>query len=162
MDPRGLRRRPVYSAASCDCKALHFTPGALKSTAGKPAALYRGAYLVEALGHCAECHTPRTLTGGLDTGKWMAGTAAGPDGELMPNISPDAETGIGEWDLVDIVFALETGIKPDGDAFDSFMAEVVEDGTSHLTQADRRAIALYLRSLAPLRNKLEDKGGSDS
>ena len=88
----------------------------------------------------------------------MAGTADGPDGERIPNITPDAETGIGEWDLVDIVFALETGIKPDGDTFDSFMAEMVEDGTSHLTAADRRAIALYLHSLLPVHNKLE--GGS--
>ncbi len=72
----------------------------------------------------------------------MAGTADGPDGELIPNFTPDAKTGIGDWGVVDIVFALETGIKPDGDVFDAFMAEMVEDGTSHLTVADRRAIAL--------------------
>ncbi len=92
----------------------------------------------------------------------MAGTADGPDGELIPNVTPDAKTGIGEGDVVDIVFAFETGIKPDGDVFDSLYAEVVENGTSHLTAADRRAIALYLHSLAPVHNKLEDKGKGGS
>ena len=115
----------------------------------------RGAYLAEALVHCGECHTPRTMTGGLDVSKSMAGTVDGPDGETIPNITPDAATGIGEWDLGDIEFALETGIKLDGDVVGSLMAEVVENGTSRLTASDRRAIALYLKSLAPIHNRVE-------
>ena len=136
-------------------KALHFMPGTFKPDPVKSAELNRGAYLAKALVHCGECHTPRTMTGGLDSAKWMAGTEDGPDGETIPNITPDAATGIGEWDLGDIEFALETGIKLDGDVLGSLMAEVVEDGTSRLTAADRRAIALYLKSLAPIHNRVE-------
>ncbi len=143
-------------------KLLHFTPGAFKPMADKSAAWNRGAYLTEALGRCAECHTPRTLMGGLDTGKWMAGTDKGPGGEPMPNITPDEETGIGEWDVVDIVFALKNGLLPDGDAFGSVMAEIVEDETSHLTEADLRAIALYLLSLPPIYNKVGAESGNGS
>ncbi len=119
------------------------------------AELNRGAYLAEALVHCGECHTPRTMTGGIDSAKWMAGTVDGPDGETVPNITPDAATGIGEWDLDDIEFMLETGIKADGDVVGSLMAEVVENGTSRLTASDRRAIALYVKSLAPMRNRVD-------
>ncbi len=136
-------------------KALHFTPGPFQPDAAKSAALNRGAYLAEALVHCGECHTPRTMTGGLDSAKWMAGTDDGPDGEIVPNITPDAATGIGEWDLDDIEFMLETGIRADADMVGSLMAEVVEDGTSRLTASDRRAIALYLKSLAPIHNRVE-------
>ena len=136
-------------------KALHFTPGPFAPDRAKSAALNRGAYLAEALVHCGECHTPRTMTGAIDGAKWMAGTDDGPDGEIVPNITPDAATGIGEWDLDDIEFALETGIKLDGDVVGSLMAEVVENGTSRLTASDRRAIALYLKSLAPIHNRVE-------
>ncbi len=136
-------------------KALHFTPGPFAPDRAKSAALNRGAYLAEALVHCGECHTPRTMTGGLDSAKWMAGTDDGPDGETVPNITPDAATGIGEWDLDDIEFMLETGIRADADMVGSLMAEVVENGTSRLTAADRRAIALYLKSLAPIHNRVE-------
>ncbi len=136
-------------------KMLHFTPGAFKPDPSMSAELNRGTYLVKALGHCAECHTPRTMTGGLDLSKSMAGTVDGPDGETIPNITPDAATGIGEWDLGDIEFALETGIKLDGDVLGSLMAEVVENTTSRLTAADRRAIALYLKSLAPIDNLVD-------
>lgn len=136
-------------------KMLHFTPGTFKPDPSMSAELNRGTYLVKALGHCAECHTPRTMTGGLDLSKSMAGTVDGPDGETIPNITPDAATGIGEWDLGDIEFALETGIKLDGDVLGSLMAEVVENTTSRLTAADRRAIALYLKSLAPIDNLVD-------
>ncbi|MCH8197448.1 MAG: c-type cytochrome [Proteobacteria bacterium] len=136
-------------------KALHFTPGPFAPDRAKSAALNRGAYLAEALVHCGECHTPRTMTGAIDGAKWMAGTDDGPDGETVPNITPDAATGIGEWDLDDIEFMLETGIRADADMVGSLMAEVVENGTSRLTASDRRAIALYLKSLAPIHNRVE-------
>ena len=136
-------------------KALHFTPGPYEPDPLMSAELNRGAYLAEALVHCGECHTPRTMTGGLDSAKWMAGTDDGPDGETVPNITPHKATGIGEWDSDDIELALETGIKLDGDVVGSLMAEVVENGTSRLTASDRRAIALYLKSLAPIHNRVE-------
>jgi mono/diheme cytochrome c family protein len=136
-------------------KALHFTAGPVEPDPSMSAELNRGAYLAEALAHCGECHTPRTMTGGIDSAKWMAGTHDGPDGETVPNITPDAATGIGEWDAGDIELVLETGIKADGDVVGSLMGEVVENTTSRLTAADRGAIALYLKSLTPIHNLLQ-------
>ena len=114
----------------------------------------RGAYLVEALAHCGECHTRRNVFGALDRDMWLAGTVDGPDGAFVPNITPDAETGIGGWSEGDIVQLLKIGFKPDFDDVQGTMAEAVEDGLKHLTDADLKAIAAYLRALAPIRNPI--------
>ena len=74
----------------------------------------------------------------------------GPDGEKIPNIRQDRKSGIGRWTIDDIVLFLEMGMLPDGDFAGSSMAAVIDDNTSQLTAADRRAIAVYLQSLAPL------------
>ena len=134
-------------------KWLNFTPGPLPTVAGKDEVWTRGRYLVEAAGHCAECHTPRDKLGGLVTSKWMAGSADGAEGEAAPNLTPDPATGIGEWSAEDIAFALKLGMKPDGDSLGSLMAEVVENGTSKLTDADLAAMAAYLKSLPPIVHK---------
>jgi mono/diheme cytochrome c family protein len=131
-------------------KALYLKKGPYVARPGRSGQWNRGAYLVEALTHCAECHTPRTALGGLKTGLWMAGNGDGPDGERVPNITPDVKTGIGRWSRDDIVESLESGTLPDGDEFGSLMADVVEHGTSKLTAADRLAIAVYLKSLKPI------------
>ncbi|HVB17330.1 MAG TPA: cytochrome c, partial [Stellaceae bacterium] len=106
----------------------------------------RGAYLVTALAHCGECHTPRNWLGAMETGRFLAGTSAGPDGKAVPNITPDRKTGIGDWSEGDIVTVLATGQTPDFDYVGGAMAEVVKS-TSRLSDADRRAIAVYLRSI---------------
>jgi len=134
-------------------KWLNFTPGPLPAVAGKDDVWARGRYLIEALGHCAECHTPRDWLGGLVTSKWMAGSADGAEGESAPNITPDLATGIGEWSEEDIAFALQLGMKPDGDSFGGLMAEVVENGTGKLTDDDRAAMAAYLKSLPAIAHK---------
>ncbi len=134
-------------------KWLNFTPGPLPAVAGKDEAWMRGRYLVEALGHCAECHTPRDKLGGLVTSKWMAGSADGAEGEAAPNLTPDSATGIGEWSAEDIAFALKIGMKPDGDSLGSLMAEVVENGTGKLTDADLAAMAAYLKALPAIVHK---------
>jgi mono/diheme cytochrome c family protein len=131
-------------------KRLYLETGPFKPRAEKPPEWNRGAYLVEAMVHCGECHTPRTRLGGLDRDMWMAGNGDGPDGERIPNITPDAGTGIGKWSAEEIVESLETGILPDGDEFGSLMADVVSYGTSKLTAEDRKAIAVYLKSLKPV------------
>ncbi len=116
----------------------------------KPAAVNRGAYLVEALGHCGECHTPRGAMGGMKLSKRLSG-ARGPDGKsFIPNITPDA-TGIASWSEKDIAYALETGFTPEGDAFGGEMAKVQEN-MAKLTAADRDAIAAYLKSVPPVAN----------
>jgi mono/diheme cytochrome c family protein len=135
-------------------KKLYLEKGPHKQRADRSLQWNRGAYLVEALTHCGECHTPRGTLGALDRGLWLAGTKDGPEGEPVPNITPDPKTGIGGWKTDEIIDALETGSLPDGDEFGSLMADVVEHGTSKLTAADRRAIAVYLKSLKPVENRI--------
>jgi mono/diheme cytochrome c family protein len=118
----------------------------------------RGRYLVLAAAHCGECHTPRTLTGGLDRSLWLAGSRDGPEGELAPNITPDPETGIGDWSKVDLIWYLETGLKPDGDDTQGLMAEVIEHGYSKLPREDLEAIAEYLGSIPAVENHVEGHG----
>ena len=114
----------------------------------------RGAYLVSALGHCHECHTPRNFLGATKPSLSFAGTTYGPDNEKIPNITPDRETGIGDWGRDDIIWLLQTGFLPDGDVVGSSMADVIEHSTSQLTVADQSAIATYLQSLMPIHNPL--------
>jgi mono/diheme cytochrome c family protein len=104
----------------------------------------RGRYLVEALGHCGECHTPRNALGGLDRGNWLAG-AANPSGEgRIPGIAPAA---LG-WSAGEIAYYLETGFTPEFDTAGGEMAEVIRN-TSRLSAEDRAAIAAYLLALDP-------------
>lgn len=117
----------------------------------------RGAYLVEALAHCGECHTPRNSLGGLDRDLWMAGTVDGPEGEAVPNITPDPRTGL-TWSVDEIVGYLRMGMDPDGDFAGSLMADVIENGTARLTDEDLAAIAAYLKSLEPIRNLVGSRG----
>ena len=136
---------------------LNFHPGTFQPRSDQSAEWNRGAYLTTALGHCAECHTPRNWLGGLKTKMAYAGSADGPEGELAPNITPDEATGIGKWSVADIVWFLQTGLKPDGDDTQGLMSVVIENGYKHLPEADLRAIAVYLRSLSPIRNKVVKK-----
>ncbi len=79
----------------------------------------------------------------------------GPEGGRIPKITPDADTGIGRWSDGDIKSLFTMGMLPDGDFVGSGMAEVVENTTSKLTDADRDAIIVYLRSLPPLSKRIE-------
>jgi hypothetical protein len=74
----------------------------------------------------------------------FAGTADGPDGQLVPNITPDPETGIGKWERDDIVELLRTGATPEQTKVKGAMHEVIEDGLKYLSDADLAAIANYL------------------
>jgi mono/diheme cytochrome c family protein len=103
----------------------------------------RGRYLVEAVGHCAECHSARNL---LDAIKPSSRFAGGQDQEgvgFVPNITP---AGIGNWSSEDIVEALTSGRTPRLRQIGSSMADVVTD-TASLPRSDRQAIAVYIRSL---------------
>ena len=111
--------------------------------AGDDPQLERGRYLVEALGHCAECHTPRNALGGLQTGAWMAGAEIyGKDGGRTPGITTEA---LG-WSESDITAYLETGLTPEFDSAGGKMVDVI-DNTAQLSDADRAAIAAYLLAL---------------
>lgn len=128
---------------------LNFTPGRFAPDTGLSAEWNRGAYLVRHLGHCGECHTPRNALGALDSSRELAGNAAGPDGEKIPDITQDRDSGIGRWSADEIVMFLEYGVLPDGDFAGSSMSDVISDNTARLTAEDRQAIATYLKSLEP-------------
>ena len=114
--------------------------------AGRPAAWNRGAYLVNGLGHCAECHSPRNFLGGIVTAQRFAG-GPNPEGEgWVPNIT---QKGLDEWSVKDFDYFLETGNLPDGDNAGGSMARVIKN-TSQLPADDRAAMAEYLKSLAPV------------
>jgi mono/diheme cytochrome c family protein len=118
-----------------------FTPDA-----GRPAAWNRGAYLVNGLGHCAECHSPRNFLGGIVTAQRFAG-GPNPEGEgWVPNIT---QKGLDEWSVKDFDYFLETGNLPDGDNAGGSMARVIKN-TSQLPADDRAAMAQYLKSLPPV------------
>jgi mono/diheme cytochrome c family protein len=107
--------------------------------------LVRGHYLVEALGHCAECHSSRNLAGAIRPSTRLAG-GVDPEGTgFVPNITPAR---LGNWTRDDIVELLTTGRTPQGNRVGSTMADVVTN-TAMLPESDRRAIAAYLKSLPP-------------
>ncbi len=130
-------------------RLMFFHEGPLEPVAGKDAQWNRGNYLANAVVHCGECHTPRNLLGGLKQSQAFAGNPEGPDGQKAPNITPDPQTGIGKWNVEDIVALLKDGITPTGDVVGSGMGEVVR-GTGKLTDEDLKAIAAYLKSLPPV------------
>lgn len=136
-------------------KALNFTPGPFQPNPERGKSWNRGAYLVRALGHCAECHTPRNLLGAMETGMDMAGTRRGPKDGIIPNITPHRKTGIGKWIKGDLEEYLSSGMLPDGDFAGSDMGEVIDQSTSRLTVADRKAMVEYLESIAPVENRIE-------
>jgi mono/diheme cytochrome c family protein len=125
-------------------KLLFFSQGPFQPKPDRSATYNRGAYLVTALAHCGECHTPRNILGAVRSGQWLAGTPDGPDGRLVPNITPDPETGIGRWDKDDVVGLLKTGTTPEQSRVKGAMREVVEEGLKYLNEDDLRAIADYL------------------
>jgi mono/diheme cytochrome c family protein len=143
--PFPLSWRPLQSV----WKWLFFRPGRFAPAPGRSTEWNRGAYLVTALAHCGECHTSRNLLGAMEASRFLAGTRHGPDGKPVPNITPDAKSGIGKWSIADIAALLTDGQTPSFDFVGGAMAEVVQS-TSRLTPADRHSIAVYLKSLPPL------------
>jgi hypothetical protein len=87
------------------------------------------------------------MLGGLDRSRELSGNLHGPDGKKVPGITQDKVSGIGRWSLDEIVLFLEIGVLPDGDFVGSAMSDVIDDSTGKLVPADRRAIAIYLKSL---------------
>lgn len=130
-------------------KWLFFTPGVFTNAPQATAVVNRGAYLVQALGHCGECHTPRNFMGGPDKARFLAG-GKGPEGKNVANLTP---TGLKKWNDKDLQEFLLSGLSPDGDVTAEAMGEVVTNTTSKLTPTDLSALIAYLRSLAPLPNE---------
>jgi mono/diheme cytochrome c family protein len=132
-------------------KLLGFKPGRSLVRSGEPAEVARGAYLVGALAHCGECHTPRNFLGALDYDRWLAGADKAETGaDSVPNITPDAKTGIGDWNEEAMLDLLADGSTPDGDRVGGDMITVVRNTTSKLSDEDRKAIARYLKTVPPI------------
>jgi mono/diheme cytochrome c family protein len=144
----------VFLPAWLAAFAAHETPPATAPASG-PA---RGEYLVKAVGHCGECHTPRGVTQAVDNSRFLAGNPKGPENTEVPNITPDPQTGL-KWSVEEIADYLATGNKPDGDVAGSLMLEVISGpggsvGYKDMTKADLTAIAQYMKSVPPVRNKI--------
>jgi mono/diheme cytochrome c family protein len=136
-------------------KLMFFYPGSYQPQTDQSPAWNRGAYLVKAVTHCSECHTPRNPLGGFKQAQYLAGNPHGVDDAKVPNITPDRNTGIGKWTENDLVYYLETGATPDGDYAGDAMAEIIDNSTSHLTGDDRRAIAAYIKSLPAVEQAIQ-------
>ena len=127
-------------------KMMFFDTASFKPDPSQSAEWNRGAYLVNGPGHCAECHSPRNLLGGIVAGQRFAG-GPNPEGKgWVPNIT---QAGLKDWSKEDFDYLLETGMTPDGDSVGSNMSPVIRN-TAQLSAADRAAMAVYLKSLAPV------------
>jgi len=127
-------------------KLLFFDDRLFVPDQSRPPSWNRGAYLVNSFGHCAECHSPRNLLGGIIASQRFAG---GPDPEgkgWVPNIT---RKGTSDWSQKDISYFLETGQTPDGDSAGGSMVPVIKN-ISQLSANDRDAIADYIKSLPPV------------
>jgi alcohol dehydrogenase (quinone), cytochrome c subunit len=123
--------------------------GVYQATADHDAAWNRGAYLVQGLGHCGACHTPRGPAfqeKALDdrNGAYLSGAEL--DAWYAPNLRGDARTGLGGWSQADIAAFLKTGHNNKGVAFGS-MLDVVNNSTPYLSDDDLNGMAAYLKSL---------------
>lgn len=126
-------------------KRLYVNRDPITDLASADDAVARGQYLVEGPSHCGECHTPRSAIGGLDPSRWLAG-APNPEGDgRIPNIT-QGEGGIGSWSQADIAEYLKSGFTPEFDTAGGAMVDVIRN-TSQLADADRQAIAAYLKAL---------------
>lgn len=127
-------------------RALFFTPGAPQPPPTQTAEYNRGAYLVNGLGHCTACHTPRNALGATTDAKAFTGGLIPVQNWYAPALNAAAEAGVKEWATDDVVALLKTGVAPHGSVLGP-MAEVVFRSTQYLSDADARAMAVYLQAL---------------
>ena len=132
-------------AALAFWRALYFRPGVQASDPSQSAQWNRGAYLVQGLAHCAECHGARNALGALKAGGAGGGQLALQEG-YAPSLHDRAEAGVADWPLAEIVAFLKTGQSARGHASGP-MAEVVLQSTQHQSDADLQAMATYLKAL---------------
>jgi mono/diheme cytochrome c family protein len=126
-------------------RELYFSEGVFEPEATKSAQWNRGAYLVEGLGHCSACHSPRNALGGIEKDK--AYTGATIDGWFALNLTSELHTGLGAWSAQDIATYLKTGAAPGRSTAFGPMALVVKNSTSHMSDADLLAMGVYLKDL---------------
>jgi mono/diheme cytochrome c family protein len=106
----------------------------------------RGAYLVEAMAHCGECHTPRNLMQALDQRQKFSGTVQA--GWRAYNITADQKSGIGAWSEADLAHYLALGHADGRGTATGPMGEAVDHSLRYLTQSDITAMVTYVRSVS--------------
>jgi mono/diheme cytochrome c family protein len=125
-------------------RELFFRPGTFKPDPARSREVNRGAYLVEGLGHCGECHTPRNVLGATEHSQALGGAIV--DGWLAPNITSDMRQGIGGWSDDQLAAFLKSGVSPGKGVVFGPMNSVVHDSLQYASDDDIRAIIAYLRT----------------
>jgi mono/diheme cytochrome c family protein len=123
---------------------LNFSEGGFTPDPSKSAEWNRGAYIVQGAGHCGTCHTPKSFLGADKDSVFLQGASL--QGWFAPDITNSAQSGLGKWSQDDLVKYLKTGVNAHSIASGP-MAEAVENSTSKMTDADLKAVAIYLKSL---------------
>lgn len=136
-------------------RALYFDEGEFRPDPKRSAPWNRGAYLVQGLGHCNECHASRNRFGAMVTEPYLAGGIIPTQNWYAPDLSMGRHGGLSGWTEADVVALLKTGRSAKGTALGP-MAEVVLQSTQHLTDADLAAMASYLAAL-PEREPAEQR-----
>lgn len=129
-------------------RTLYFRQGEFQPDPGQSAQWNRGAYLVQGLGHCNECHAARDSLGGTPQDEHLTGGQIPQQNWYAPDLSTRQNGGLQGWGEQDIVDLLKTGHSAKGAAFGP-MADVVASSTQHMSDVDLRAVATYLGSLPP-------------
>lgn len=144
--------------------AVFVDTAVFQPVAGRDEAWNRGAYLVEGLGHCGSCHTPRGIgfqekaMGFAEGSQFLAGGMI--DGWFAKSLRNDKGIGLGDWSEADIVRFLKTG-RTDRTAAFGGMTEVISHSTQHMSESDLNAMDIYLKSLSPQPGKgYQPKAGS--
>ncbi|HEX4507548.1 MAG TPA: c-type cytochrome [Alphaproteobacteria bacterium] len=127
-------------------RTLFFNEGEYKPDPKKSTEWNRGAYLVQGLGHCTMCHTAINALGGNSQSKEFQGGLIPMQNWYAPSLTSNKEAGLGDWSIEDIAGLLRDGISKRGVVYGP-MAEVTYDSLQYMTEADARAMAVYLKSL---------------
>ncbi|WP_129782423.1 cytochrome c [Peristeroidobacter soli] len=132
-------------------KALFFETGSYQQDASQSAEWNRGAYLVQGLGHCGACHSPRNFLGAEDnamalTGGGQTHPSAGKLRAWSTTNLTTAPSGLGAWSVDEVASYLHFGVSARAGVFGP-MNEVILNSTRHMSQSDVRAMAVYLKSL---------------
>lgn len=123
-----------------------FRPGIFEADQSKGAEWIRGGYLVEGLGHCGACHTPRNFLGAEKQNARFTGAVV--EGWFAPRLDGAERGGLKSWSVDDIAEYLRSGRNAHSHA-DGPMAKVILNSTSHMSEADIRAVAVYLKDISP-------------
>jgi mono/diheme cytochrome c family protein len=127
-------------------RTLYFQEGQYQPDKSKSVEWNRGAYLVQGLGHCSMCHTPINALGGSSAASAFEGGLIPMQNWYAPSLTSNREAGLGGWQIQDIMDLLQTGVSMRGTVFGP-MAEVTYNSLQYMSDADVRAMAVYLKSL---------------